>query len=231
MFRLVATSGWSRPSFASPDLQAAAVERLGLGVPALSRYRIARLFRLAATSGWSRPSFASPDLEAAVGRAARPPRTGPASGTGPPGCSGLWPRRGGRARASPPGSSGCAGRAARPRRTGPGHRYRTARLFRLVATSGWSGPAASRGSSGCGGRAARPRRTGPGTGTGPPGCSGWRPRRGGRRPSLLLPDRQAAAVERLGLGVPALGLVQDRQVVQASRPRRGGRARASLPGS
>ena len=118
------------PQLLLPDLQAAAVERLGLGVPAHGLVQDARLFRLVATSGWSRPSCFSQ-----ISRLRR--KSGSAS-------------------------------AYRPMAM-----YRTARLFRLVATSGWSAP------------------------------------------ELLLPDLQAAAVERLGLGVPAHGLVQDRQVVQA----------------
>ncbi len=50
-------------------------------------------------------------------------------------------------------------------------------------------------------------------------------------PELRFSDREAAAVERLGLGGPALPLVQARQVVQALGHDRGGRARASPPGS
>ena len=178
MFRLVATSGWSRPSCFSRIARLRLVERLGVGVPAHGPVQFRQVVQAGGHVGVVAPScfslIARLRLKSGSASAYRP-----MAGTGPPGCSGWWPRRGGRAQLLLPDLQ-----AAAVERLGlgvPAHgRYRSARLFRLVATTGWSGPSSLPGSPGCAGRAARPRRTGPWHGTGPPGCSGWWPRRGGR---------------------------------------------------
>ena len=159
------------PELLLPDLQAAAVERLGLGVPAHGLVQVRQVVQAGGHVGVVAPELLLPDLQAAAVERL---------GLGVPA-------------------------------HGP---VQVARLFRLVATSGWSRPAASPGSPGC------VRQSG--------SASAYRPMalvqirqvvQAGGHVGVVAPaaspDRQAAAVERLGLGVPAHGLVQVRQVVQA----------------
>ena len=61
----MATSGWSGPSVASRDLEAALVERLGLRIPALSCVQDRQVVQAGGHVGVVGPELRLPDLEAA----------------------------------------------------------------------------------------------------------------------------------------------------------------------
>jgi len=168
------------PKLRFPDLQGSFEKRLGLRIsaPTFVRGRQVGAGKRPRRGGRARVSPRRSPAAFEEGLGLRIPTL--QNRTGPPGCSGYRQHRGGRVRVG-------RSRILRPRlRSGSASAYRAVASYRRARLFSWWQRR--------GGRAQAllldleatlvkrlgPPHIGPVLRTGPPGCSGWRPRRGGR---------------------------------------------------